>query len=110
MTCHLSWLTGTVIAARVAIPGQVVEMLAQEGAGVCKQWSSLLLDGEERVAIRHEGNGSEIHPWIGIAPAVAKGDIKVRHMQSCHQDFFSYEIRLLAVAAMYSNLNYTSKG
>lgn len=32
------------------------------------------------------------------------------HMQGCHKDFFRYEIRRLAVAAMSSNLNYTSKG
>lgn len=51
-------------------------MLAQEGVGICKQWSSRLADGEERVAIQHEGNSSETHPWMGIAPAVAKGDIK----------------------------------
>lgn len=53
------------------------KMLAQEGVGICKQWSSRLADGEERVAIQHEGNSSETHPWMGIAPAVAKGDIKM---------------------------------
>lgn len=52
-------------------------MLGQGGVGVCKQCSSRLADGEERVAIQHEGNGSETHPWMGIAPAVAKGDIKM---------------------------------